>query len=527
MLSFGNFATKVFGSANDRKLKKYPPLVARINALQTGDVHFIGRPDLTPSAADALLYARLRAQTDELNRMAAVQTDFLRGVTHDLQTPLTRIGALAAELRTAVKGEAPRSDLDTIAHQAVGVADLLLELRVELARAHRRDGDVPLRHRPHVRPLRRGAALLHFPIQAFTLWDFRDNYRLALEELQDHVEDLDLEQGVLDEFSNPFYLIAFPALERDNILLHTLLGHEIGHLLVDDFLTEELESRFVQEVRGIVTDLTRKQLRDQGLSEDEVGQIFWPDLEKFWIASNLREVVEVWKRALEEILSDIAGAFLFGPAALFSTFELAFQYGFDEAPASRNNFYPPWRRRLREVLRVLGAEDGFFPIPSSAFPEGEAAMRSRALKQYYSDIEREAGLRKDEDAINKMPLVRSVYAALPEYIRLGKEFLLDDCRLGEHLLEADQLYRATPALIERLDNKIPPDQKGRSSNRRRDSDFVEIINAAWLHKVSSVASLTPACPPLEQQALIERDVRNRLTLKAIEFSSLSRRFEGM
>ena len=361
----------------------------------------------------------------------------------------------------------------------------------------------------------------------FTLWDFRDNYRLALEELQDHVEDLDLEQGVLDEFSNPFYLIAFPALERDNILLHTLLGHEIGHLLVDDFLTEELESRFVQEVRGIVTDLTRKQLRDQGLSEDEVGQIFWPDLEKFWIASNLREVVEVWKRALEEILSDIAGAFLFGPAALFSTFELAFQYGFDEAPASRNNFYPPWRRRLREVLRVLGAEDGFFPIPSSAFPEGEAAMRSRALKQYYSDIEREAGLRKDEDAINKMPLVRSVYAALPEYIRLGKEFLLDDCRLGEHLLEADQLYRATPALIERLDNKIPPDQKGRSSNRRRDSDFVEIINAAWLHKVSSVASLTPACPPLEQQALIERDVRNRLTLKAIEFSSLSRRFEGM
>ena len=34
----------------------------------------------------ALLYARLRAQTDELNRMAAVQSDFLRGVTHDLQT---------------------------------------------------------------------------------------------------------------------------------------------------------------------------------------------------------------------------------------------------------------------------------------------------------------------------------------------------------------------------------------------------------------------------------------------------------
>jgi signal transduction histidine kinase len=67
----------------------------------------------------ALLYTRLRAQTDELNRMAAVQTDFLRGITHDLQTPLTSIRALAAELRDAAPlDEAGRADLDTIAHQA-------------------------------------------------------------------------------------------------------------------------------------------------------------------------------------------------------------------------------------------------------------------------------------------------------------------------------------------------------------------------------------------------------------------------
>ncbi len=67
----------------------------------------------------SLLYARVRAQAEELNRMAAVQTDFLRGVTHDLQTPLTRIGALAAELRSVVgEDRAARADLDTIEHQA-------------------------------------------------------------------------------------------------------------------------------------------------------------------------------------------------------------------------------------------------------------------------------------------------------------------------------------------------------------------------------------------------------------------------
>ena len=34
MLSFGTLASKVFGSANDRKLKKYDAVVAQINALE-------------------------------------------------------------------------------------------------------------------------------------------------------------------------------------------------------------------------------------------------------------------------------------------------------------------------------------------------------------------------------------------------------------------------------------------------------------------------------------------------------------
>ena len=50
MLSLGALASKVFGSSNDRKLKKYPPLVAAINALE-------------PEVA-ALSDEQLRARTD-------------------------------------------------------------------------------------------------------------------------------------------------------------------------------------------------------------------------------------------------------------------------------------------------------------------------------------------------------------------------------------------------------------------------------------------------------------------------------
>ena len=93
-----------------------------------------GRPD--PSAAEldllslvgqhaataiehALLYATVRHQADELDRMGAVQRDFLRAVSHDLQTPLASIRALAGELRSRPPLDADSAeDLDLIEHQA-------------------------------------------------------------------------------------------------------------------------------------------------------------------------------------------------------------------------------------------------------------------------------------------------------------------------------------------------------------------------------------------------------------------------
>jgi signal transduction histidine kinase len=83
------------------------------------------------SLEHSILYARVRSQADELNRMAAIQADFLRGVTHDLQTPLTSIGALAAELKAdAAVPETARGDLDTITHQADRLRRMVSQLLV-------------------------------------------------------------------------------------------------------------------------------------------------------------------------------------------------------------------------------------------------------------------------------------------------------------------------------------------------------------------------------------------------------------
>jgi signal transduction histidine kinase len=79
----------------------------------------------------SLLYAQVRRQADELNRLAGVQADFLRGVTHDLQTPLTSIGALATELHAnEALPESARADLESISHQAERLRRMVSQLLV-------------------------------------------------------------------------------------------------------------------------------------------------------------------------------------------------------------------------------------------------------------------------------------------------------------------------------------------------------------------------------------------------------------
>jgi signal transduction histidine kinase len=66
----------------------------------------------------SILLHRVQAQSMELQRLAGMQRDFLRGVTHDLQAPLTSIRALATEAIAGVGDSETAEDLASISHQA-------------------------------------------------------------------------------------------------------------------------------------------------------------------------------------------------------------------------------------------------------------------------------------------------------------------------------------------------------------------------------------------------------------------------
>jgi hypothetical protein len=205
------------------------------------------------------------------------------------------------------------------------------------------------------------------------LADLRLAYGEALSEYEDFVPGTNLGADVLGKISSPFHLISFPSLERKNILLHSLIGHEIGHLFAERYITKTKKDNFSEAVIADIQIIVDKEI-DADISEDD---LFHRALKENKKIQYLRLALKCWERGLEELLSDIVGAILFGPAAIYASLDLAVQQGLDFEPSSHNSFYPPWRMRIREILKILDAPDGdrFFPIRIDILKSQEKTIR--------------------------------------------------------------------------------------------------------------------------------------------------------
>lgn len=361
--------------------------------------------------------------------------------------------------------------------------------------------------------------------------NLRDIYLQQLQVYEFYLPSVDVESTVIVPLVSAFHIISFPALERDNILLHSLIGHEIGHLFATELIIK-YESSFLAEVKAQIESVTDEELTKNKV-EEQVGPLLFPRYRAQRVADNSAICLTYWSRALEEICADIVGAILFGPAALFSTLDIAIQSGFDRPPRKKNNFYPPWRTRLREVLRIVDETSPLLlSIDASAFKlnapialAGRAAILGLDAKRRAEFVaDRIQTLRDiststaDRSAYEQNPLSRIAYAALRKYVDNGTAEL--KTRLAKQAFDPKRAKDLLPDLIERLDAGITPNtDQDMPSKRTTKVGLADVLNSAWFHKASTAA--TPQSP--DDQAALEtvREQRNRLTLKAIEYANLA------
>jgi len=280
-----------------------------------------------------------------------------------------------------------------------------------------------------------------------------------------------------------FAVISFPSAERDNVLLHSALGHEIGHGLVEKF----------------------------GKATLSVPDDIPPELASLPL-TDFHLCVELRSRWLEELTADAWSACLLGPAALMSLESLA-----RVDPPSRT--HPASHLRFKVMRSCLG-KTGFISDeqvidmgwlqdvldsvlaasdPAVKFPKKSWELAHRLLDH-------------NVEAIANQPFEKCDQA------RFTATQWMHECnKEGTEAVPRHQLVR-------RLLYYAPPDEI-RMRGRERAASLPSILNAGWCVYAAS-ETWQEFCAGLAVSDLAgqykARQKLHRLVLKAVDTVNITR-----
>lgn len=337
-------------------------------------------------------------------------------------------------------------------------------------------------------------------------WDY--NYSIYTRNLFDQYHELisileefvpeEIFNGLIIKLQTPLYLVNFPYLEKNNILLFSLLGHEIGHLVADKYIQNLGPDVLGLKFRNVLKELYEKNYKGLGITT---------------LPNYLASCSNAWKRLFEELLSDVVGSLAFGPAMLFSMFEFSIQYDLDMLPNNSNQFYPPWRARLRIILNTISKfVPSFDNLESNIFTDMNVRNRLLQIKTIIDD-EKDISILNNENNI----LINTIYENVIERIESYMHELL--VQFGKNNFDETSFFDNINILNSRLKDGIPPNILD-ELNLNTTSTIEEIINAAWKYRLSWEPKIFEDDGTFNKEYIDTRKNLNKLTIKAIEYTNL-------
>ena len=316
------------------------------------------------------------------------------------------------------------------------------------------------------------------------------------------------QNNIFNNMPDYFEILSFPGFEKTNVLLHVNLGHEIGHHLQEEYFKNENDNYLFK-------------IKEEVANKLPIGKSYEKYTKK--INKDTNEVDTYRKRFIQEIISDLFCSKLFGPAALFSFFEMAaFGKNFDNI--DEEYLYPPWRTRLRIMLEDLQwsiYNKSFKRVATKRYFREDWATKSiEAFENDMKIIEEIVNNKIDEKHIKSNKLARIAFNSVNESLKEIKRFLNKKLR-GHLCLASEEFCKWILLLVERLHYDIPPNEfeiKG----IKKISDLKTIFNAGWLFKRAFLSSIFEL---KGQKDYFDRlYILNRLVLKGIELSDINLKF---
>jgi hypothetical protein len=448
----------------------------------------------------AALVAAIITRTHALGDLAsAAATDDYN--TQEAPILLKSIARLAEDLRPEVlalwaRYESKRSPEDLAKIQALDmrIRELAGDVRLpERATSARVPGVLGRLVRDKVNVLfPAGVGVILRPVWNYHYKIHRDDvhtrYELALRDFTEKNEK-QLVKKAFDELIRPTFVVSFPVLERTSIHLHAVLGHEIGHLISREWQPTRVQED--KEFSKALVDL-HKTAAAQGAAQSPP---------RVQLALTARAT------ATKELAADAVGMLLFGISALFGTLDVAAGRGLHGVSSSLG--YPSWGLRLQQMWKLAEAE-GWLDL---SFAESARPAFAKATEAVQRHLEACKDWLFSETYLSVDPWERAGHASALRMLPQIHEFARKRCKAV--LASRERAYRRLPALFERLDEALPPDNASVSDLEAEVPELEEVFAAAWWYKIARVPNEFGA-RDLIPDSMQRADLLRRLTLKAVE-----------
>lgn len=293
-------------------------------------------------------------------------------------------------------------------------------------------------------------------------------------------------------------VIVFPSSQRENILLHSVLSHEIGHFL-DDILSisEDIEFEINKELlEAHIKAVFQEAANVKAVGEKEIT------LDRFLHREELRarimgELNTVLTNWMKEFVADTIAVYLFGPSYLFAFTELS-QSLF--SPDVYFTKHPPFYLRITVLLKVLEKLD--YSDLLRKYPEIKAFLEEQRSLTTITLQESDTLGRVLEESVK--PVLDSIILKVDEKIKpnYNRRILVDE--LDESLIKIRKL--------------VPPNEVTCEGRGTKPVNAVSILNVGWIMRFLYMNDLYHVMldKESEEEKHQVRCLLNRLLAKAME-----------
>jgi len=384
-------------------------------------------------------------------------------------------------------------------------------------------------------------------------WKYNYSYYnmvTILKKINDIIRDQETELE-LQEIGLYFPILSFAGLERDNVLLHIILAHEIGHLIDEirkisslekhgDKIIETLNTPPVSDKLNRLYDLSVNIMKTLKTKLQETPgvtyELFIEHEAKSEAQTELVNKIITW---LEEITADIIAVRIIGPSFIFALYQTQLAQVSKMGPAGD---YPPPQIRIEnciEYWNTLDKEDKFFD-PKTTDTDGCQSIKE-CVRKYLDDIkQKETETLPEPSVIDKLQKER--YNLLTEIlVDVVKNPISSIKESIARCIEPFKLDDGVFRLIELLKDRITPvrsEGKKVDSSTRPECDIASILNASWIFWLTHERDIAPGEEGTKTEEVASLDKLrisyyeplveiSHLILKGIELADFDKQFSDL